>query len=67
LGAALYLRKVVINPKIRLAHEYCLEKETAKYPFTRVDMKPISVVKVLPNFLKKIYVREQFLLEYYLV
>ena len=43
LSATLYIRKVVINPEIRLAHAYCLEKGTAKYPFTRVDMKPISV------------------------
>ena len=43
LSATLYVRKVVINPEIRLAHAFCLEKGTAKYPFTRVDMKPISV------------------------
>ena len=53
LGATLYLRKVVINPEIRLAHAYCLEKGTAKYPFIRVDMKPISVSKGSTEFFKE--------------
>ena len=53
LGATLYLRKAVINPEIRLAHAYCLEKGTAKYPFNRVDMKPISVSQGSTEFFKE--------------
>ena len=53
MGSTLYVRKVQINPEIKLAHAKCLEHATAKYPLTRVDMKPISIPKNTRNFYRE--------------
>ena len=53
LGATLFVRKVQINPEVRLAHAHCLEYGTAKYPLVRVDMKPISIPRNTRNFFKE--------------
>jgi hypothetical protein len=53
LGSTLHVRKVQINPEVRLAHAHCLEKSNAKYPLTRVDMKPISIPKNSRNFYRE--------------
>ena len=53
LGATLFVRKVQINPEVRLAHAHCLENGTAKYPLVRVDMKPISIPRNTRNFFKE--------------
>ena len=53
LESTLHVRKVQINAEVRLAHRHCLEFGTAKYPLTRVDMKPISVPKNSRNFYKE--------------
>ena len=53
LGSTLHVRKVQINPEVRLAHAYCLEQSIAKYPLTRVDMKPVSIPKNTRNFFRE--------------
>lgn len=41
--ASLAIRKVVVNPSILLAHNRILEKNTAKYPITRNDIKIVTI------------------------
>jgi hypothetical protein len=41
--ATLSVRKVQVNPSILLAHNRILEKTTAKYPITRVDIKTVTI------------------------
>ena len=53
LGSTLHIRKAQINPEVRLAHAYCLEKATAKYPLTRVDMKPLTIPKNTRNYYRE--------------
>jgi hypothetical protein len=53
LGSTLHVRKVQINPEVRIAHAKCLEKSNAKYPLTRVDMKPVSIPKNIRNFYRE--------------
>ena len=60
LGSTLHVRKVQINPEVRLAHAHCLEKSNAKYPLTRVDMKPISIPKTQGIFTVKTYVQVHY-------
>jgi hypothetical protein len=43
LGSTLHVRKVQINPEVRIAHDNCLEKSNANYPLTSVDMKLVSI------------------------
>ena len=43
LDATLLVRKVRISPTVLLAHAAALEKAPAKYPFTRVDLKTITI------------------------
>ena len=43
LGSTLHVRKVQINPEVRIAHANCLEKSNANYPLTSVDMKLVSI------------------------
>ncbi len=53
LGSTLHVRKVPINPEVRIAHAYCLEKSNAKYTLTRVDIKPVSIPKNTRNFYRE--------------
>ena len=53
LGSTLHVRKVQINPEVRIAHANCLEKSNAKYRLTRVDMKPVSIPKNTRNFYRE--------------
>jgi hypothetical protein len=41
--ATLLVRKVTISPPVLLAHEKVLEKVTAKYPITRVEVKAVTI------------------------
>jgi hypothetical protein len=50
LGSTLHVRKVQINPEVRIAHANCLEKSNGKYPLTRVHIKPVSIHKNTRNF-----------------
>lgn len=43
LEATLYIRRVVINPDVLIAHNNILSKTTAKYPLTRVEIKTVSL------------------------
>lgn len=43
VDAALLVRKVKINPTVLIAHSRALEKTTAKYPLTRVDIKTVTI------------------------
>ena len=53
LAANLLIRKVQINPEVKLALAKCLDQANAKYPLTRVDMKPISIPKNTRNFFRE--------------
>ena len=39
----LYVRKVILNPAVLLAHAKALDKTPAKYPVQRVEMKTYAV------------------------
>lgn len=41
--AVLRVRRVTVSPTLRLEHERYLEKTTAKYPLSRVSVKPIAI------------------------
>jgi len=41
--ATLLVRQVRINPSVLIAHSRDLEKATAKYPLTRVEIKTVTV------------------------
>lgn len=41
--AVLRVRRVAVSPTLRLQHEKYLEKTTAKYPISRVEVKPIAI------------------------
>ena len=41
--AKLLVRWVKISPSSQLAHAKALMKRTAKYPLTRVEIKPVSI------------------------
>ncbi|KAG8225715.1 hypothetical protein J437_LFUL008100 [Ladona fulva] len=43
--ASLLVRKVKISPSVLIAHSRALEKATAKFPLTRVDIKTVTVSK----------------------
>lgn len=43
--ATLIVRKVKINPAVVAAHSLALQRYTAKYPITRVDLKNITIPK----------------------
>ncbi|KAG8235574.1 hypothetical protein J437_LFUL013124 [Ladona fulva] len=43
--ASLLVRKVKISPSVLLAHSRALEKATAKFPLTRVDIKTVTISK----------------------
>lgn len=49
LSAKLMVRKAKINPTILLAHAKALETTTAKYPYTRVDVKTATINAGLRN------------------
>jgi hypothetical protein len=49
MDASLLVRKVRISPTVLLAHNRALEKSTAKYPMTRVDVKTITIPKDLQS------------------
>jgi len=48
--AFLKVRRAVISPSVMLAHAIALEKTTAKYPFKRVLVKPITIPYSSNNF-----------------
>ena len=41
--AVLRVRRVTVSPTLRLDHEKFLEKTTAKYPISRVEVKSIAI------------------------
>jgi hypothetical protein len=41
--AVLRMRRVSVSPTLRLDHEKCLDKTTAKYPISRVEVKSIAI------------------------
>lgn len=41
--ATLFIRRAKINPGVLLAHNKALSKTTAKYPFTRVEVKSLTM------------------------
>ncbi|KAG8234979.1 hypothetical protein J437_LFUL013859 [Ladona fulva] len=43
--ASLLVRKVKISPPVLIAHSRALEKTTAKFPLTRVDIKTVTISK----------------------
>ena len=43
--AVLRVRRVTVSPTLRLDHEKFLEKTTAKYPISRVEVKPLRFLK----------------------
>ncbi|KAG8231304.1 hypothetical protein J437_LFUL006960 [Ladona fulva] len=43
--ASLLVRKVKIIPSVLIAHSRALEKATAKFPLTRVDIKTVTISK----------------------
>jgi len=42
---SLFIRKTTINPAILVAHASALETTTAKYPYTRTELKTITISK----------------------
>lgn len=42
-NATLKVRRVTVSPAVMAAHELALQKATAKYPITRVVIKPITI------------------------
>ena len=45
LDATLYVRKVSVSSSIKLSHNRILQKHTAKYPLTRVQLKAVTIPK----------------------
>ncbi|XP_041452656.1 uncharacterized protein F54H12.2-like [Lytechinus variegatus] len=41
--AALYVRRVKVNPSVMISHAKTLEKSTAKYPVNKVDVRSFSI------------------------
>lgn len=41
--AVLRVRRVTVSPTLRMDHEKYLDKTTAKYPLSRVEVKPIAI------------------------
>ncbi|XP_065211251.1 uncharacterized protein F54H12.2-like [Planococcus citri] len=50
LDAALNIRKMKLNPSILIAHSKTLDKCTAKYPITRVDVKTTTLASGLRSY-----------------
>ncbi|XP_065203481.1 uncharacterized protein F54H12.2-like [Planococcus citri] len=50
LDAALSIRKMKLNPSILIAHSKTLEKCSAKYPITRVDVKTTTLALGLRSY-----------------
>jgi hypothetical protein len=45
----LYVRKVLINPDVVIAHQKLMETHNAQYPIKRTEMKNFPIVKGLPK------------------
>ena len=45
LQAVLYVRKVLINPDVVIAHQKLMETHNAQYPIKRTEMKNFPIVK----------------------
>ncbi len=51
LQADLYVRKVLVNPDVIVAHQKLMETHNAQYPIKRTEMKNFPIVKGLSKII----------------